>query len=87
MFGKILASSFTKTLLYAKIEFYQGCLSVNFPKNFQNSFFTEHLRTAAFVIVLLFKFTEATNYIFTFSFDFAEQYVYVDIFIKDFIYK
>ena len=30
-----------------------------------------------------FKFTEPTNYILTFSFDFAEQYVDVDIFIKD----
>ena len=58
-----------------------------FFENFQNSFFTEHLRTAASVIVLLFKFNEATNYILTFSFDFAEQYLYVDIFITDFIYK
>ena len=53
-----------------------------FSENFHNSFFTEHLRTAFSVIVLFFKFTEATNYILTFSFDFAEQYVYVDIFIK-----
>ena len=58
-----------------------------FSKNFQNSLFTEHLRTATSVIVLLFKFTEATNYIFTFPFDVAEQYVYVGIFIKEFIYK
>ena len=52
---------------------------------FHNSFLTEHRLTAFSVIVLFFKFTEATNYILTFSFDFAEQYVYVDIFIKDFI--
>ena len=30
--------------------------------------------------LLLFKLTEATNYMLTFSFDFAEQYVYVEIF-------
>ena len=70
-----LASNFTKTLLYAKLEFYNVCFICEFPEYFQNSFFTELLRTTVSVIVLLFKFIEATNYILTYFFNFAEQYV------------
>ena len=59
---------------------------MNFPKIFRTAFLQSSYEQL-FLIVLLFKFIEATNYILAFSFDFAEQYVYVDIFIKDFIYK
>ena len=48
-----------------------------FSENFHSSFFTEHLRTAVSVIALLFKFTEATNYILTFSSDFPQSSMYM----------
>ena len=79
-----LACGFCKTLLYTKIALCHGCFCVSFPKFIR---IAENLQRAASVIVPLLKFTEATNYILTFFFDLAKEYVYVDIFVKDFISK